>query len=33
MVAERGAGRRNRIGAVLATRIATPDDDGDDDDD
>jgi len=33
MVAERGAGRRNRIGAVLATRIATPDDDEDDDDD
>ena len=33
LVAERGAGRRNRIGAVLATRIATPDDDGDDDDD
>ena len=32
MVAERGAGRRNRIGAVLATRIATPDDDEDDDD-
>lgn len=33
LVAERGAGRRNRIGAVLATRIATPDDDEDDDDD
>ena len=26
LVAERGAGRRNRIGAVLATRIATADD-------
>ena len=26
LVAERGAGRRNRIGAVLATRIATVDD-------
>ncbi|MEL0147503.1 MAG: hemolysin family protein [Actinomycetota bacterium] len=26
LVAERGAGRRNRIGAVLATRIATSDD-------
>jgi len=33
LVAERGAGRRNRIGAVLATRIATPDDDEDEDDD
>jgi len=30
LVAERGAGRRNRIGAVLATRIATPEDDDDD---
>ena len=26
LVAERGAGRRNRIGAVLATRIASPND-------
>jgi len=33
LVAERGAGRRNRIGAVLATRIAVPDDDEIDDDD
>jgi CBS domain containing-hemolysin-like protein len=33
LVAERGAGRRNRIGAVLATRIAVPDDDESDDDD
>tara|TARA_S200000501_G_scaffold259553_1_gene243437 strand:- start:2826 stop:4145 length:1320 start_codon:yes stop_codon:yes gene_type:complete len=32
LVAERGAGRRNRIGAVLATRIATLDD-GDEHDD
>ena len=32
LVAERGAGRRNRIGAVLATRIATLDD-GDQHDD
>jgi len=33
LVAERGAGRRNRIGAVLATRIAVPDDDEIDADD
>ena len=33
LVAERGAGRRNRIGAVLATRIAVPDGDEIDDDD
>jgi len=31
LVAERGAGRRNRIATVLATRIATPEDDEDDD--
>lgn len=35
LIAERGAGRRNKIGAVLATRIATPVGDGvsDEDDD
>jgi CBS domain containing-hemolysin-like protein len=34
LVAEQGAGRRNRIGTVLATRVAAePDEQGDDDDD
>ena len=32
LVAERGAGRRNRIGTILATRIARPDDDDEADD-
>jgi len=32
LVAERGAGRRNRIGTILATRIARPEDDDETDD-
>jgi Hemolysins and related proteins containing CBS domains len=33
LVAERGAGRRNRIGTILATRIAVPDSPDEDDSD